>query len=54
MKTYFVQLVEAEYVGITGDDKIIFECDAYDFDHAIEQALDAYPDADITECVEGE
>lgn len=55
MKKYCVQLIEAEFAleSVLGEDYwILFECEAENFDHAIDQAFDAYPDAELLECVE--
>lgn len=58
MKKYCVELIESEFAfdSILSDDySIFFECEAENFDHAVEQALNAYPDAELLECVdEGE
>lgn len=49
LKSYVVLFVEPEYpLEVFG-----FVCDAEDEDHAEEQALDAYPDANVVWVEEG-
>jgi hypothetical protein len=45
MKAYIVTL--REFYNGEWLDEIIFECSADDFNHAEEQALDAYPDCNV-------
>lgn len=45
---FTIELIEVDFIG-QGDHSIFFECLAESFDHAVEQALSAYPDAEILE-----
>ena len=53
---YTVDLIEEDFVGFVDRDEysILFECTAEDFDHAVQQALNAYPGAELLEVIRGE
>ena len=52
---YTVDLIEEDFVGFVDRDEysILFECTAEDFDHAVSQALNAYPGAELLEVIRG-